>query len=107
MERPRAASERNDPGRGCGITPPADAVTALLKKQGKSTAPEPVGSVADKKAGSTHVRIYTPEGSGPFFLVVTRNFEGVTHEFFGMGAVVAQAREAVAPAGTRLRAAWK
>lgn len=35
-----------------------------------------------------------------------RNYPGVTHEFFGMGAVVAQAREAVAQAAQRLKAAF-
>lgn len=49
---------------------PADAVKALLKKQGKSAAPEPVGTVVDKMAGSTAVRIYTIKGSGPFPLVL-------------------------------------
>lgn len=49
---------------------PADAVKALLKKQGKSAAPEPVGTVVDTTAGSTAVRIYTPKGSGPFPLVL-------------------------------------
>ena len=37
--------------------------------------------------------------------VERRDFEGVTHEFFGMGAVVAKAREAVEFAGQRLQEA--
>ena len=49
---------------------PADAVKALLKKQGKSTAPEPVGSVVNRTipgaGGPIPIRIYTPEGNGPF-----------------------------------------
>ena len=53
---------------------PADAVKALLKKQGKSTAPEPVGSVVNRMipgaAGPIPVRIYTPKGTGPFPVVV-------------------------------------
>lgn len=53
---------------------PADAVKALLKKQGKSTAPEPVGSVKNTTvpgpAGPIPVRVYTPDGSGPFPVVV-------------------------------------
>ena len=53
---------------------PADAVKALLKKQGKSTAPEPVGSVVNRTipgaAGPIPVRIYTPKGNGPFPVVV-------------------------------------
>jgi acetyl esterase/lipase len=36
--------------------------------------------------------------------VERRDFEGVVHEFFGMGAVVAKAREAVEYAGKRLKA---
>lgn len=38
--------------------------------------------------------------------VEQRTFAGVTHEFFGMGAVVPEAREAVQMAGTRLRSAF-
>ena len=53
---------------------PADAVKSLLKKQGKSTAPEAVGSVANRtisgKSGPIPVRIYTPKGAGPFPVVV-------------------------------------
>ncbi len=53
---------------------PADAVKALLKKQGKSTAPEPVGSVMNRTipgaGGPIPVRIYTPKGAGPFPVVV-------------------------------------
>ncbi len=49
---------------------PADAVKALLVKEGKSTAPEPVGSVVDTSfagpAGQVPVTIYTPTGTGPF-----------------------------------------
>ena len=53
---------------------PADAVKALLKKQGKSTAPEPVGSVVNRAipgaGGPIPIRIYTPKGNGPFPVVV-------------------------------------
>ena len=53
---------------------PADAVKALLKKQGKSTAPEPDGSVVNRTipsaGGSIPIRIYTPKGNGPFPVVV-------------------------------------
>ena len=53
---------------------PADAVKALLTKQGKSTAPEPVGSVANRTipgaGGPIAVRVYTPKGSGPFPVIV-------------------------------------
>lgn len=49
---------------------PADAVKSLLKKQGKSSAPEQVGSVEDRlipgPGGSIPVRIYKPAGAGPF-----------------------------------------
>lgn len=38
--------------------------------------------------------------------VIYRNFEGSTHEFFGMGAVLPDAREAVAFAGGELRKAF-
>ena len=53
---------------------PADAVKALLEKQGKSTAPEPVANVTNRTipgaAGPIPLRIYTPKGSGPFPVVV-------------------------------------
>ena len=52
---------------------PADAVKALLVKQGKSTAPEAVGSVEDRliagPGGNIAVRIYKPVGAGPFPVV--------------------------------------
>ena len=53
---------------------PADAVKALLKQQGKSTAPEGVGKVEDRTitgpAGAIPVRIYWPSGAGPFPVVL-------------------------------------
>jgi acetyl esterase/lipase len=53
---------------------PADAVKALLKKQGKSTAPQPVGEVMDRTipgaAGNIPARIYVPKGNGPFPVLV-------------------------------------
>jgi len=53
----------------------ADAEKALLKKQGKSTAPEEVGKVENKtiRSGSASIpaRIYTPkEGKAPYPVVV-------------------------------------
>jgi acetyl esterase len=49
---------------------PADAVKALLIKEGKSTAPEAVGSVVETTfpgpAGPVPISIYTPSGAGPF-----------------------------------------
>ena len=49
---------------------PADAVKSLLVKQGKSPAPEPVGSVEDRlipgPGGQIPIRIYKPAGAGPF-----------------------------------------
>lgn len=53
---------------------PADAVMQVLKKQGRSTDPEPVGNVDDRKIpgpdGSIPIRIYTPQGAGPFPVIV-------------------------------------
>ncbi len=53
---------------------PADAVKALLKAQGKKTAPEAVHDVDDRSIagpeGKISIRIYTPEGSGPFPVIV-------------------------------------
>ena len=68
-----------------GLTPeearrqptPADAVLALLKKQGKAITPEalvPGVSSVDREipgaAGNMPARIYTPDGAGPFPVVV-------------------------------------
>lgn len=53
---------------------PADAVMALLKKQGKSAAPEPVAKVEDRSikgpAGQIQTRIYWPGGTGPFPVIL-------------------------------------
>ncbi|MBA2486857.1 MAG: alpha/beta hydrolase [Nitrospira sp.] len=53
---------------------PGDAVMKLLKKQGKSTDPQPVGDVENRKIpgadGKIPVRVYTPEGTGPFPIIV-------------------------------------
>jgi len=52
---------------------PADAVKKVLEQQGKSTAPEAVGNVEDRTipgpAGQIPIRIYSPQGSGPFPVV--------------------------------------
>lgn len=53
---------------------PADAVKALVKKQGKSTDPRAVGDVDDRgiqgPAGKIKIRVYRPKGDGPFPVVV-------------------------------------
>ncbi|HYQ15784.1 MAG TPA: alpha/beta hydrolase [Polyangiaceae bacterium] len=53
---------------------PTDAVQALLKKQGKSVAPEAVSKVQDRtiaaSTGSLPVRIYTPAGADALPVVV-------------------------------------
>ena len=56
---------------------PADAVVSLLKKKGKDTAPTalvPAVTSVDREiagaAGSLPARIYTPDGSGPFPVIV-------------------------------------
>ena len=53
---------------------PADAVKALLVKEGKSTTPETVGSAVDTTfpgpAGLIPITIYTPAGTGPFPVVL-------------------------------------
>ncbi|MGI8508350.1 MAG: alpha/beta hydrolase [Gemmatimonadaceae bacterium] len=53
----------------------ADAVKALLKKEGKSTAPDPAVTTVDRSipgpGGSIPVRVYTPvAGKGPFPVIV-------------------------------------
>ena len=51
-----------------------DAVKALLQQGGRSTDPEPVGKVEDRMipgaAGQILARIYTPQGAGPFPVIV-------------------------------------
>lgn len=53
---------------------PADAVMAVLKKSGKSTEPEAVGKVEDRKitgpGGQIPIRVYQPRGTGPFPVLV-------------------------------------
>lgn len=53
---------------------PADAVMALLKKNGKSTMPEAVGAVVDRTiptpGGALPIRIYTPTGTGAFPVIL-------------------------------------
>jgi acetyl esterase len=67
LETLTAAEARKQPS-------PADAVMALLKKQGKSTAPEAVGKVVNRTipgpGGAIPVRIYWPKGDGPFPVIV-------------------------------------
>ena len=53
---------------------PADAVAALLEEQGASTAPEPVARIENRRiagpGGDIPIRIYWPEGTGPFPVIV-------------------------------------
>ena len=61
------AQVRRNPG-------PPDAVRAVLKRQGKSTAPEPVANVENTTVpgpiGRIPVRVYTPRGRAPFPVLV-------------------------------------
>lgn len=53
---------------------PTDAVKSVLMKEERAVAPEPVGSVADRTipgpGGPLPVRVYTPEGTGTFPVIV-------------------------------------
>ncbi len=53
---------------------PKDAVLKVLKDSGKEATPEKVAKVTDREipgpAGKVSVRVYAPEGAGPFPLVV-------------------------------------
>lgn len=53
---------------------PADAVMAVLEDKGESTEPEAVANVEDitilGAAGDLEARVYTPEGEGPFPVIV-------------------------------------
>jgi len=53
---------------------PADAVKKVLAAQGKSTAPEPVAQVENRSiagpAGQIPIRVYWPQGTGPFPVIV-------------------------------------
>ena len=65
------------PAEARGQPTPADAVTVVLKKQGKNTAPSalvPGVSSVDRTipgpVGPLPVRVYTPTGSGPHPVIV-------------------------------------
>lgn len=67
---------------------PTDAVMKLLREQGKSLEPEPVGSVREiiipgGPAGSIPAHVFTPQGSGPFPVIVY---------FHGGGFVIANTK---------------
>ena len=69
--------EKLEPAEARQQPTPADAVMAVLKKQGKDTAPTalvPGVTSVDQSipgpAGALPVRIYTPDGAGPFPVVV-------------------------------------
>ncbi len=53
---------------------PADAVKALLKSRGQSTEPEKVGDLDNRSiagpAGKIKIRVYTPQGDGPFPVIL-------------------------------------
>ena len=53
---------------------PADAVRALLIKRGRGSEPEPVARIEDKfipgPGGDIEIRIYTPDGVGPFPVIL-------------------------------------
>jgi len=52
----------------------ADAVAALLQQRKKSTAPMPIGKTKNQTipgpGGAIPIRVYTPEGKGPFPVIV-------------------------------------
>ena len=72
--------ETLDPKEARQQPTPADAVERVLEQRGESTDPEPVGSVDNRKidnadssmplVGKNPVRVYTPEGEGPFPILV-------------------------------------
>ena len=69
--------ETLEPAEARSQPTPTDAVMALLKKQGKDTAPSAlvpgvtsVDTTLPGPAGALPVRIYTPSGNGPFPMVV-------------------------------------
>jgi acetyl esterase len=66
---------------------PADAVKKVLKEEGKSTEPEPGVTVKDQSipgpSGDIPIHIYTPQGSGPFPVMVY---------FHGGGFVIADTK---------------
>lgn len=52
----------------------ADAVMKVLDQQDQSKTPQPVGTIENRKipgpAGSIPIRVYTPQGNGPFPIIV-------------------------------------
>jgi len=108
----------------------ADAVKSLAQSQGKSTTPQAVASVQDiivpGGAGQIPARVYTPQGTGPFPVIVFFHGGGFviatidTYDasaralanaagavvFFGMGTVVDLSNEAVQFAAQNLKTAF-
>jgi acetyl esterase len=67
---------------------PTDAVMKLLREQGRSTEPEPVGNISEiaipgGPLGSIPAYVYAPQGSGPFPVIVY---------FHGGGFVIANTK---------------
>jgi acetyl esterase len=93
---------------------PADAVKALLKKEGKKTDPEEVGKISNTSfpgpGGTVPIRVYTPkDGKGPFpvilyfhgggFVIATNDTYDATPRALanGAGAVVVSVEYRKAP----------
>src|SRR5262249_55802240 len=58
----------------------ADAVMKALDQQGESKTPQPVGTIGNRSipgpGGSIPIRVYTPQGNGPFPIIVYYHGEG-------------------------------
>jgi acetyl esterase/lipase len=84
---------------------PSDPRFALLANDLRGVAPATV-ITADIDPRRSEGRWYAQALAGAGVPVRWENFEGVTHEFFGMGALLQEARDAVSIAAQDLRAAY-
>lgn len=84
----------------------ADPAFSVLRTADLAGLPPATVITADIDPLRSQGRAYAERLSSAGVPVDYRNYEGVTHGFFGLGAVLDAAREAVAQAGKGLRAAF-
>lgn len=90
------------------LTGPADGVKPMFSVMRADLAALPPATVitADIDPLRSEGQAYAESLKAAGVPVDYRNYAGVTHEFFGMGAVLLEARQAVDQAGTALRGAF-
>lgn len=90
------------------LSSPADGVKPMFSVMRAELAGLPPATVitADIDPLRSEGQAYAESLKAAGVAVDYRNYPGVTHEFFGMGAVLLEARQAVDQAGTALRGAF-